>query len=70
MYAKALTIFAVLEALVIGAVVATWDRLTDQYLHGYGYDIGSHDASIFYLVVGTAVSAVAGYAYHYQENRY
>ena len=70
LYGKAIAVFAVLETLVIVAIVSTWDALTNQYLHGEGYDIGSHDTSITYLVIGTALSAIAGYAYDEISNRY
>jgi hypothetical protein len=70
LYSKAIAVFVALETILIIAIVSTWDSMTNQYLHGKFYDIGSHDTSIFYLVVGTAISAIAGYAYDEISNRY
>lgn len=56
LYRVGVATYATLASLVIGAIVATWERLTDEYLLGYYYDAGHHDLSIFLLVFGLLVS--------------
>jgi len=69
-YRKAIAVFAVLETILIVAIVSTWDTLAGQSLNGELYDVGAHDTSLTYLVFGTALSAIIGYAVDELSNRY
>ena len=71
-YRAGVATFVGLASRVIGATVSTWDSMTNNWLFGEDgmYDYGSHDSSIFLLVVGLALSAIAGYAVDEQVNKY
>jgi hypothetical protein len=72
LYREAVVTFVGLASLVIGATVATWERMTDNWLFGEDgiYDIGHHDTSIFLLIVGLALSAIGGMVADEVVNKY